>query len=293
MRRELAAIYDELLHRQESGEKDLYLSEEALALLREHASESAASAPEQPTPATPARKVTPPKEPVRKAPAKPVIEVPDPPVVNIPEGTRAERWEALKGQVLADPWCQSQVKPGKQVVFGVGSLESRIFFCGEAPGEEEEIQGEPFVGPAGQLLTRIIQAMGLQRTDVYIGNIMNYRPPMPTPVGNRPPELNEMAYCLPYLRAQLEIVQPEVIVALGNTAIEGLLGHDPKRRIGKIRGQWMEYDGIPLIPTYHPSFLLRNQSLSNKRLVWEDMLAVMDRLQMPVSDKQRAFFSKQ
>ncbi len=191
---------------------------------------------------------------------------------------------------MGDEWCKSQVKPGKKVVFGVGSLDAGIFFCGEAPGQEEEIEGEPFVGPAGQLLTRIIRAMGLERSDVYIGNIMNYRPPMPTPVGNRAPELNEMAYCTPYLKAQLEIVQPKVIVALGNTAVEGLLGHDPKRRIGRIRGQWMEFAGIDLIPTFHPSYLLRNQTLATKRLVWEDMLAVMEKLSMPVSDKQRGYF---
>ncbi len=283
MREELAAVYDELLRRQASGEKDIFLSEEALGLMREFAQ----SAKEEPAPAKPAR-----KKPVPRKKAKVAIEVPDPPEVILPEGDKTARWEALRERVLADPWCTSQVKPGKKVVLGVGSLEARIFFCGEAPGEEEEIQGEPFVGPAGQLLTKIIQAMGLQRGDAYIGNIMNYRPPMPVPVGNRPPELEEMAYCLPYLKAQLEIVQPEVIIALGNTAVEGLLGSDPNRRIGKIRGKWFEYEGIPLIPTYHPSFLLRNQSLSMKRLVWEDMLSVMDRLEMPVSEKQRQFFLK-
>jgi DNA polymerase len=210
--------------------------------------------------------------------------------VKLPEGDKATRWEALKELVFGDEWCNSQVKPGKKVVLGVGSLDARIFYCGEAPGADEEIQGEPFVGKAGQLLTKIIQGMGLQRSDVYIGNIMNYRPPMPTAIGNRPPELEEMAYCLPYLKAQLDIVKPEVIVALGNTAVEGLLGHDPRRRISQIRGQWFEFDGIPLIPTFHPSYLLRNQSKATKRLVWEDMLRVMDRLEMPVTEKQRGYF---
>jgi len=121
---------------------------------------------------------------------------------------------------------------------------------------------------------------------------MNYRPPMPTPVGNRPPEKEEMAYCLPYLLAQLDIVRPKAIVALGATAMDGLLGPDPKRRITRVRGQWVEFNGIPLLPTFHPSYLLRNQTLATKRLVWEDMLAVMERLGMPVSDKQRGFFLK-
>ncbi|HSH08832.1 MAG TPA: uracil-DNA glycosylase, partial [Oceanipulchritudo sp.] len=219
-------------------------------------------------------------------------DVPAPPSVDLPEGDKQTRWNALRERVLSDSWCQSQVKPGKQIVLGVGSLDARIFFCGEAPGADEEIQGEPFVGPAGQLLTKVIQAMGLQRSDVYIGNIMNYRPPMDSPVGNRPPEREEMAYCLPFLLAQLEIVRPEVIVALGATAMDGLLGHDPKRKISKVRGHWLEFNGIPLIPTFHPSYLLRNQSMQIKRLVWEDMLAVMDRLGMPVTDKQKKFFLK-
>ena len=256
--------------------------------------ETASQVPEK-APATnePVVDIVPKKRPkkVAKKTAKPVIEVPPPPTVELPEGDKQTRWEALREQVMGDEWCRSQVKAGKKVVFGVGSVDSKIFFCGEAPGADEEMQGEPFVGKAGQLLTKIIQAMGLQRTDVYIGNIMNYRPPMPTPVGNRAPELNEMAYCLPFLKAQLEVVQPEVIVALGNTAMDGLMGHDPKRRITKIRGQWLEFDGVPLIPTFHPSYLLRNQSLATKRLVWEDMLAVMDKLGMPVSEKQRGFFS--
>lgn len=277
-----------MVRRQASGEESIYLSEEVVELLQ-GASKEAATARvepvEEPKLPKPVKKAT---APARKA--KPAVDVPPAPEIQLPEGDKAARWAALREQVLADPWCNSQVKPGKKVVFGVGTVEARIFFCGEAPGADEEIQGEPFVGPAGQLLTKIIKAMGLGREDVYIANIMNYRPPMPTPVGNRAPELEEMAYCLPYLKGQLEIVQPEVIVALGNTAMEGLMGHDPKRRITRIRGQWMEFNGIPLIPTFHPSYLLRNQSMSTKRLVWEDMLAVMEKLQMPITDKQRGFF---
>ena len=286
MRRELAAVYDELIRLKTAGEHSVYLSDESMAFLEAEAQRPAApdTRAEEPVsqPQPPAART--------RAPIKPAIAVPPTPEFSLPDGNKQTRWDALRTIVMKDEWCLSQVKPGKQVVFGVGSLNARIFFCGEAPGQEEEILGEPFVGPAGQLLTKIIVAMGLERPDVYIGNIMNYRPPMPTPVGNRAPELNEMAYCIPYLKGQLDIVQPEVIVALGNTAVEGLLGHDPRRRIGRIRGQWMEFQGIPLIPTFHPSYLLRNETLSTKRLVWEDMLSVMDRLQMPVSDKQRAYF---
>ncbi|MEX0332748.1 MAG: uracil-DNA glycosylase [Puniceicoccaceae bacterium] len=288
MKRELAAVYDELVRRQKGGEESIYLSDEVVGLLRTANAEAVKEAASVPPPEAP--QASPGKPAASSRKKKVVIEVPEAPVVELPAGDKASRWAALRDQVLADPWCNSQVKPGKQVVFGVGTIEARIFFCGEAPGADEEIQGEPFVGPAGQLLTKVIKAMGLEREDVYIANIMNYRPPMSTPVGNRAPELNEMAYCLPYLKAQLEIVAPEVIVALGNTAMEGLMGHDPKRRITKIRGQWMEFNGIPLLPTFHPSYLLRNQSMSTKRLVWEDMLAVMEKLEMPVSEKQRGYF---
>jgi uracil-DNA glycosylase family 4 len=177
----------------------------------------------------------------------------------------------------------------------VGSLDARIMFVGEAPGAEEEIQGEPFVGPAGQLLTKMIQAMGLKRSDVYIGNIMNWRPQMPTAegreqVGNRPPNEEEMRYCLPYLRAQIEVVKPELIVALGSTAAQGLLGFGSFKALGDIRGRWHTFADKPLMVTYHPSYILRNQSNRSKRMIWEDLLKVMERGALPVSEKQRSFF---
>jgi DNA polymerase len=296
MERELAAVYDELKQRFREGESSVFLSPESMAYLKERAREEAATklagpAPEKKT-AAPSAPASPKAAPSAPKPKEAVPEVPAAPEVELSGDSREERWEHLRGQVLADPWCRSQVKPGKKVVFGVGSLEADIFFCGEAPGADEEVQGEPFVGKAGQLLTKIIQAMGLDRDRVYIGNIMNYRPPMPGPVGNRPPDPTEMAYCLPYLRAQLAIVQPKVVVALGKTAVDGLLGRDPKRRMTRIRGQWHRFEEIPLLPTFHPSYLLRNNSLATKRQVWEDMLAVMEAVGLPVSDKQRGFFQK-
>jgi len=208
----------------------------------------------------------------------------------LPKGSKQERWEYLRDRVTNCPICTAHVKPGKKVVFGVGSLDAEIFFCGEAPGADEETQGEPFVGKAGQLLTKIIEAMGLKRSAVYIGNIMNWRPEMPTPFGNRPPTQEEMEVCLPYLKAQIEIVQPKVIVALGATAVSGLLGAAPKRRMGDVRGKWLEFEGTPLMITFHPSYLLRNDTLKTKRMVWEDMMSVMEKIGMPISDKQQQFF---
>ena len=163
-------------------------------------------------------------------------------------------------------------------------------FIGEAPGADEDLQGEPFVGAAGQLLTKIISATGLSRGDVYIANILKCRPDMPAgSSGNRKPTPEETTTCIPYLHEQIDLIKPKVLVALGGTAVEGLLG---LTGITKLRGQWQEYRGIPLMPTYHPAYLLRNQAMSEKRRVWEDMLAVMDKLAMPISEKQRNFFLK-
>jgi DNA polymerase len=178
----------------------------------------------------------------------------------------------------------------KNVVFGVGNPEAELMFIGEAPGADEDREGEPFVGAAGQLLTRIIQTMGLSREKVYIANILKCRPDTPGQTsGNRKPTPEEMQTCIEYLHQQIEIIQPKVLVALGATAIEGLLGKTGG--ITRLRGNWQVYRGIPLMPTYHPAYLLRNQSLAEKRRVWEDMLQVMKRLDIPVTDKQSRYFT--
>ncbi len=216
--------------------------------------------------------------------------LPRPPRILLPNGDKQARWEFLRDKVLNCPTCNERVKPGKKVVFGVGNLDADIFFCGEAPGADEEIQGEPFVGKAGQLLDKMIGAMGLKREDVYIGNIMNWRPEMPTPTGNRPPTIEEMHFCLPYLKAQLEVVKPKLIVALGATAVKGLLGADSFRTLRELKGQWQTFEGIPVMPTYHPSYLLRNDTKRDKRSAWEDWLKVMEKAGMEISDRQRGFF---
>ena len=187
--------------------------------------------------------------------------------------------------------CPNLVAARKSVVFGVGNIDAELMFVGEAPGADEDQQGEPFVGKAGQLLTKIIETMGLQRTDVYIGNILKCRPDTPgQSSGNRKPTTDEMATCIPYLHEQIDLIKPKVLVALGATAVEGLLGKTVG--ITRLRGNWKIYRGIPLMPTYHPAYLLRNQALREKRNVWEDMLQVMEKLGMPISEKQRAFFLK-
>ncbi|RMG11740.1 MAG: uracil-DNA glycosylase, partial [Deltaproteobacteria bacterium] len=160
------------------------------------------------------------------------------------------------------------------LVFGVGNPRAEIVFVGEGPGRDEDLAGEPFVGRAGQLLTRMIQAMGYQREEVYICNVVKCRPP-----GNRDPEPDEVAACEPFLKAQLAAIEPKVVVALGRFAVQCLLG-DPNARITRVRGTWHSYAGIPLMPTFHPAYLLRNPK--EKRKVWEDLKAVLARIGRPV-----------
>ena len=198
---------------------------------------------------------------------------------------------ALREAALVCVKCPHLAKSRTQVVFGVGNAKAELMFVGEAPGADEDAQGEPFVGRAGQLLTKIIEAMGFQRGNVYIANVLKCRPDMPPGVsGNRKPTPEEMKTCLPWLEKQIELIKPRVMVALGATALEGLLG--ATTAVNKMRGRWLDFHGIPVMATYHPAYLLRNQTVTEKRKVWEDMLQVLERLEKPISEKQRRFFTK-
>ncbi len=156
-----------------------------------------------------------------------------------------------------------------KLVFGVGRPDADLVFVGEGPGADEDAQGEPFVGKAGQLLTRMIEAMGLRREDVYIANVVKCRPP-----GNRDPEPDEIAACEPFLKAQIAALSPRIIVALGRFAVQTLL-RDPTP-ITRQRGRWREYEGVKLMPTFHPAYLLRNPA--EKKKAWEDLQLVMKEL---------------
>lgn len=158
-----------------------------------------------------------------------------------------------------------------KTVPGQGHIRPDILFVGEGPGADEDKQGIAFIGLAGQLLTRLITRMGYQREEVFIANVVKCRPPQ-----NRKPLPEEMAACLPYLAAQIAILQPKVIVALGATALEGLLKAPDKIAISRMRGKWLSYENIPLMPTFHPSYLLRNRSA--RWDVWNDMQAVLQLL---------------
>ncbi len=318
-REQLLALNEELRRLKSEGRRSVSVSEESVAMLRaaladepESFSESAtsdfrevrnpAAGGADPGPATPrpaASFALP--VPVVPKPAAPAAPLPAA-KFTLPEGDKQTRWNALRDIVLNDPVCKEKVYPGKKIVFGVGSLDASIMFVGEAPGADEEDQGEPFVGRAGQLLNRMIKAMGTDRSQVYIGNILNWRPAMGErgsdgfQTGNRPPTAEEMAYCLPFIRAQIAIIQPKVLVALGKTAVDGLLGAERFKSMGAARGAWHEYAGTPLRASYHPSYLLRQEGLVSaaakkiKRDAWEDLLAVMEKAGLPISEKQKNYF---
>ncbi|HEY0094988.1 MAG TPA: uracil-DNA glycosylase, partial [Archangium sp.] len=206
----------------------------------------------------------------REAPAARPVEVPvqarSPvgPLPGVVEGERPALDEIRRelGDCQRCKLCSGR----KNIVFGSGNPRAELVFVGEGPGADEDAQGVPFVGAAGQLLTKMIEAMGYRRDDVYICNVVKCRPP-----GNRNPEPDEVTACEPFLRAQLQAVQPKVIVALGKFAAQTLLRD--LTPITKMRGNWREYEGIKLMPTFHPAYLLRQPA--EKKKAWEDLQQVM------------------
>lgn len=299
MKRKLNIVIGELRRLKEEGTQALYVSDEALAQLRnrigsatvgtqtrsrirsrgdEDAVRELASALKS-------------KEPIeRSSPAKSKKrKLPPPPKIELPEGDKQARWERLREQVISDPTCIGSEESGRKVVFGSGNLDADIFFINNEPGVEEEEADQPIAGEAGDLLSKIVAAMGIKPGDVYIANIMNWRPPVPKDVRKREPTPEEIGYCRPYLLAQIDIVQPKVLIALGNRVIHALLGGDSKR-LQEIRGNWKEFHGTPLMLTYHPAYLVRRNRNEDKRLVWEDLLKVMEKTGLPISEKQRQYF---
>lgn len=188
------------------------------------------------------------------------LQVPPPATPSFAESLEDIRNEL--GDCRRCPLCETR----KNIVFGVGSSSARVLFVGEAPGRDEDLQGEPFVGEAGQLLTKMIKAMGFERSEVYICNVIKCRPPE-----NRNPHHAEIDSCCPFVQRQIKAIAPKAIVALGTFAAQTLLGS--KEPISKLRGHFHKYDGIALMPTFHPAFLLR--SPEKKREVWSDLQQVM------------------
>ncbi|MEP4077583.1 uracil-DNA glycosylase [Haloferula sp.] len=285
MSRPVDTLLDYLRAEEARGTESVYLDEQAKELLRElhrkaRAQKNAPAKAAAASPVSMSLKEEPPAQPV---PA-PVVEI------KVSGGTAAEQIESLKKQ--AQDWAPAKALNSlrEAMVFSTGNPEAELMLVGEAPGYQEERQQQPFVGPAGQKLDGILKAMGLERDAVYISNIVKFRPSMPKQTtNNRKPTPEEMASCISFVREEVRIVKPKCIVALGATAAEGLLGLTGA--VGKMRTSWHEFEGIPAKVTYHPAYLLHgNAGLKDKRMIWEDMLTVMEKLELPISDKQRGFF---
>ena len=287
------ALLEELYRQKAAGVKRVSVSDESVALLKELAGGAAASAaPKSAAPVAIAPAVKPvvrPAAAVAKNEGTIIVSspLPDPPVIKLPSGTKAEQLLWLQKTIAACEVTQKHLE-GKKALFGRGSDTAKVFFVGEAPSLEEVEASRSFVGPAGELLSKIISATGLTEKECYFANLMTWRPKPPTAFGKRPPNASEVAFNRPYLLAQIEIIKPQIIVAVGAQAF-GALTHSTTP-IMQIRGQWQKVDGLEVLPTLHPNYLLHSPSLSNKRLVWEDFMQIMTKLDMPISEKQKAYF---
>jgi uracil-DNA glycosylase len=265
------------------GLRDLYRKAQNGGLAKPSPAPSKRPA-EELAPATPAPGIQVPAITLETPPSAP------PSRITAEGSSKQERLDSLRRQ--AEKWAPARSLGTLRdvMVFAIGNPDARVMLVGEAPGYQEEREREPFVGPAGQKLNDILKAMGLPREEVYISNIVKFRPATPRQTtNNRKPTPEEMASCMPFIRNEVEIIRPECIVALGGTAAEGLLGINGT--VGSMRENWHQFEGIPVRVTYHPSYLLQSgANLSIKRQLWEDMLEVMAKLAMPISDKQRGFF---
>ena len=303
----LNAVYEELRRLQQSGVDRIYITEQTSNLLQ-----SAKSVPnplpealttklpvielsqqtdsaERVTLAAAAAATTP-RRVRQPTPAsfKPIPS--EAPVFQLPDGSAVSRLQWLHETVHSCNTCQEHLTDNGQIVFGEGPVDADILICGDAPGPDEARTGRPFMDKSGELLTKIIHAMGLKRESIYLTSALKWRPEHATPYASRPPNSDELNFCLPYLRAQLEIIQPKVVIALGRAVVSALFGAEDAKQFGALRGSWKTFEGFPVMVTFNPSYLLQNDTLKTKRLAWEDLLQVMQRLDLPINPKQRAFF---
>jgi DNA polymerase len=290
----LDILLEELKRQKAAGLRRVSISDEAVATLK-----ALAGAPVvAPAPASPAKPISASAATVRPAPIpvapKPAVVtttpvIADAPIFTLPAGTKAERMQALRQLVDTCVETKKHLTGSHRPLLGHGSLDAKVVFVGEAPSLEEMEAGKAFAGASGELLQKILGAAAISPADYYLAPVMVWRPEPPTQYGKRPPTAREIAFNLPYLRAQIDVVAPRIVVALGAQAFEALHGRTPS--ITQARGQWFDLSGVPLMPTYHPNYLLHNPSASAKRAVWEDFLLAMEKLGLPISEKQRGFFA--
>ena len=298
----LDILLEELKRQKAAGVRRVSITADSLAALKALAGTPAtpASAPAPapakaapaPAPARPA--AAPSSAPVAAAAPKPAVAapaspIPDAPIFTLAAGTKAERMQALRQLVEACAETKKHLVAPQRPLLGHGSLDAKVVFVGEAPTIGEMEAGQAFAGESGELLQKILGAAAINQADCYFAPVMVWRPEPPTQYGKRPPTARELAFNLPYLRAQIDVISPRVVVALGAQAFEALHGRTPT--ITQARGQWFDLGGVPLLATFHPNYLLHSPSASAKRTVWEDFLLLMEKLGLPISEKQRGFFA--
>jgi uracil-DNA glycosylase family 4 len=300
----LDILLEELKRQKAAGVRRVSITAESLAALKALAGTPAAPASASPkaapVPALARPAAAPSSVPVRPvspvaaaapkpAVAAPAAPIPDAPIFTLAAGTKAERMQALRQLVEACPETKKHLVAPQRPLLGHGSLDAKVVFVGEAPTIGEMEAGQAFAGESGELLQKILGAAAINPADCYFAPVMVWRPEPPTQYGKRPPTARELAFNLPYLRAQIDVIAPRVVVALGAQAFEALHGRTPT--ITQARGQWFDLGGVPLLATFHPNYLLHSPSASAKRTVWEDFLLLMEKLGLPISEKQRGFFA--
>ena len=292
----LDILLEELKRQKAAGLRRVSVSDEAVATLKALAGAPVAA----PAPAAAAKpsaiaatasSVRPTPLPVTPKPAAvattPVIA--DAPIFTLPAGTKAERMQALRQLVDACVETKKHLTGSHRALLGHGSLEAKIVFVGDAPSLEEMEAGKVFAGPAGEVFSKILTAAALTESDFYLTAVTVWRPEPPTAYGKRPPTTRELAFNLPYLRAQIDVIQPKAVIALGAQAFESL--HGRSRSITDARGTWFDLSGVPMMASWHPNYLLHNSNNALKRTFWEDFLQVMEKVGLPITDKQRGFFT--
>ncbi|MCH2046336.1 MAG: uracil-DNA glycosylase [Saprospiraceae bacterium] len=300
MVKNIDAVYDELLRLKNEGVDQIFINSDTTELIRELSSARTSNKAKNNVvnkDSKPAKshtdqsgiKSTKKKEGLDYGEIKLIF--PKPTSINLPCSDKNSQMDWLRKQMESCSTCNAQVGGNEKIVFGSGNVDADIFFCCDAPNEEEAKAGIPFTGSSGDLMLKVVNAMGLNNDSFYTTHIVKWRPKHHKTSVNRDPNLEEIEFCAPYLQAQIAIVMPKVIIALGKTAVVGLTNRDPANIVLKdLRGKWERVENIPTIFTYHPTYLLHNNTLRAKRQLWEDMLEVMKKLKLPISDKQKEYF---
>ncbi len=279
MNRSVNALLSELKRMKRDGQERVFIDDKSLNLLKGVKRKNNQEQPNLPSPP----KISETPEPIKEPELIP-------PRLTIPDISPAEQLDWIRATIAKCSVCLQNKTRYERTIQSSGNIKADVFFCIDSPGADEATHGELLIGQTGELFKKILEAMGLKRTDVYVSSILKWRPIDKSSSRARPPKNEEINFCLNYFKAELSIIKPKLIVTLGNSTLPLLLGPDPKYKLAKIRGTFSEWETFPIMATFHPSYLHLNDTLRTKRLFWEDMLQVMDKVNIPISEKQQAYF---